>query len=149
MALYLKADLMTDPAVIAEIGQRLAQHRLERNLTQAELAKEAGVSKRTLIRLEGGESTQLTNLIRILRALGLLANFDAFIPPPVPSPIEQLRTEGKRRKRASRKAQKPGPDEEWKWGDEDEANSRSESGSESGGESGGKSGGSSGGGGGS
>ena len=114
---------MTDPAVLAEIGQRLAQHRLERNLTQAELAKEAGVSKRTLIRLEGGESTQLTNLIRILRALDLLANLDAFIPPPVPSPIEQLRSEGKRRKRASRKADTPDPDEEWTWGDGDEADS--------------------------
>ena len=119
---------MTDPAVLAEIGQRLAQHRLERNLTQAELAKEAGVSKRTLIRLEGGESTQLTNLIRILRALDLLANLDAFIPPPVPSPIEQLRSEGKRRKRASRKAETPGPDEEWTWGDGDEADSGANSG---------------------
>jgi len=119
---------MTDPAVLAEIGQRLAQHRLERNLTQAELAKEAGVSKRTLIRLEGGESTQLTNLIRILRALDLLANLDAFIPPPVPSPIEQLRSEGKRRKRASRKADTPGPDEEWTWGDGDEADSGANSG---------------------
>jgi len=116
---------MTDPAVLAEIGQRLAQHRLERNLTQAELAKEAGVSKRTLIRLEGGESTQLTNLIRILRALDLLANLDAFIPPPVPRPIEQLSSEGKRRKRASRKADSPGPDEEWTWGDGEEAESNS------------------------
>jgi len=126
---------MTDPAVLAEIGQRLAQHRLERNLTQAELAKEAGVSKRTLIRLEGGESTQLTNLIRVLRALDLLANLDAFIPAPVPSPIQQLRAEGKRRKRASPKAESPGPDEEWTWGDgdEDESNSGRDSGAKSGG----------------
>jgi transcriptional regulator with XRE-family HTH domain len=111
---------MTDPAVLAEIGQRLARHRLNRNLTQAELAKEAGVSKRTLVRLEGGESTQLTNLIRVLRALGLLANLDAFIPPPVPSPIQQLRTEGKRRKRASRKHGKPAVDDEWTWGESDD-----------------------------
>lgn len=120
---------MTDPAVLAEIGQRLAQHRLERNLTQAELAKEAGVSNRTLIRLEGGESTQLTNLIRILRALDLLANLDVFIPPTVPSPIEQLRSEGKRRKRASRKSDAPDPDKEWTWGDGDEADSGSGGGS--------------------
>ncbi len=111
---------MTDPAVLAEIGQRLARHRLQRNLTQAELAKEAGVSKRTLIRLEGGESTQLTNLIRVLRALDLLGNLDAFIPPPVPSPIQQLRMEGKRRKRASRKPDASGADKEWTWGDGDE-----------------------------
>ena len=112
---------MTDPAVLAEIGRRLARHRLERNLTQAELAKEAGVSKRTLVRLEGGESVQLTNLIRILRVLDLLENLEAFIPPPAPSPIEQLRTEGKRRKRASRKPDKHGPDWEWTWGESDGA----------------------------
>ena len=112
---------MTDPAVLAEIGQRLARHRLERNLTQAELAKEAGVSKRTLIRLEGGESTQLTNLIRILLALDLLGNLDAFIPPPIPSPIDQLRMEGKHRKRASPKSPAPRPREEWTWGDSDES----------------------------
>ena len=117
---------MNDPAVLTEIGQRLARHRLERNLTQAELAKEAGVSKRTLIRLEGGESTQLTNLIRVLRALDLLTNLDAFIPPPVPSPIQQLRAEGKRRKRASRKADGPGLDDKWTWGDGDDAASDSE-----------------------
>lgn len=120
---------MTDSAVLAKIGQRLAQHRLERNLTQAELAKEAGVSKRTLIRLEGGESTQMTNLIRILRALDLLASLDAFIPAPVPSPIQQLRAEGKRRKRASRKAGSPARDEEWTWGDGEETESDSGRGS--------------------
>ncbi len=116
---------MTDPAVLAEIGQRLARHRLNRNLTQAELAKEAGVSKRTLTRLEGGESTQLTNLIRILRALELLGNLDALIPPPVPSPIQQLRTEGKRRKRASRKQDTPASDEEWTWGESDDSHTGS------------------------
>lgn len=114
----------------------MAEHRLERNLTQAELAKEAGVSKRTLIRLEGGESTQLTNLIRILRALDLLGNLNAFIPPPVSSPIQRLHTEGKRRKRASRKPDAPGTPEEWKWGDVGEAGDGN---SESGGDSGGKS----------
>jgi len=113
---------MTDSAVLAELGERVARHRLERNLTQAELAKEAGISKRTLIRLEAGESTQLTNLVRVLRSLGLLENLDALVPPPVPSPIEQLRTKGRERKRAS-----PRTDEErskepdkWTWGNDEE-----------------------------
>lgn len=113
---------MTDSAILSELGQRLARLRLERNLTQAALAKEAGVSKRTLIRLEAGESTQLTNLVRMLRALKLLKNLDALVPPPAPSPIEQLRTKGRERKRASPRAEenrssKPG---EWTWGDDEE-----------------------------
>jgi len=92
---------LTDPAVLAELGGRLARHRLQRNLTQAELAHEAGVSLSTVARLEAGESTQLTNLIRVVRALGLLGNFDVFVPPPAPSPIELLEMQGRQRRRAS------------------------------------------------
>lgn len=114
---------MTDTATLAEIGERLAQHRLGRNLTQAELAKEAGVSKRTVLRLEAGESTQLTNLIRIIRALGLLGNLDAFVPPPVSSPVEALRTQGKKRKRASpRSNQSELEEKDWTWGDDNDDN---------------------------
>lgn len=64
-----KTSEMTDAAVLAELGERLARLRLQRNLTQAQLAREAGVSKRTLIRLERGESSQVTNLIRVVRSL--------------------------------------------------------------------------------
>lgn len=113
---------MTDSAVLAELGERVARHRLERNLTQAELAKEAGISKRTLVRLEAGESTQLTNLVRVLRSLGLLDNLDALAPAPAPSPIEQLRTKGRERKRASpRTEEEPSKQfDQWTWGDDEE-----------------------------
>jgi len=113
----VRHENMTDPAVLATLGDRLARHRLDRNLTQAQLAGEAGVSKRTLLRLEAGESTQLTNLIRIIRALGLLGNLDAFVPPPTPSPIDQLRSGGKSRKRASPRRNKLEPNNQWSWGD--------------------------------
>ncbi|MFG0327787.1 MAG: helix-turn-helix transcriptional regulator [Phycisphaerales bacterium JB037] len=112
---------MTDTAALTAIGERIAQHRLQLDWTQAQLAKEAGVSKRTVVRLEGGESTQLTNLIRILRALDLLANIDELLPPPTPSPLELLRSKEKRRKRASGRAESDGEkgSEEWTWGDEE------------------------------
>ena len=45
----------SDQAILQELGARIANTRLERNLTQADLAKEAGVSKRTVERLESGE----------------------------------------------------------------------------------------------
>jgi putative transcriptional regulator len=109
---------MTDAAILAELGDRLSRLRLQRNLTQAQLAREAGVSKRTLIRLESGESSQVTNLIRVVRALGLLGNLDAFVPPPLPSPIDQLRSRTKERRRASPGVKKSGPPTKWTWGDE-------------------------------
>lgn len=101
---------LTDSATLEAIGKRIARHRLDQNLTQAQLSEEAGVSKRTLVRLESGESTQVTNLLRVLRALGLL-NLDSIVPAPlpstplpgapVPSPIAQLRPQQPSRKRAS------------------------------------------------
>lgn len=113
----------TDAAILAELGSRMAHLRLQRNLTQEQLAREAGVSKRTVIRLENGESSQLTNLIRVLRALGLLGNLDAFVPPPLPSPLAQLRLHAKERRRASGDSKKRGPSgkprtADWTWGDE-------------------------------
>jgi transcriptional regulator with XRE-family HTH domain len=99
------------------IGERVSRHRLERNLTQAELASAAGVSKRTIERLEAGESTQLSNFLRILRALDLLDGIDQLISEPPPSPLEQLRLKGRQRQRAS-STREPEPPAIWKWGDE-------------------------------
>jgi DNA-binding XRE family transcriptional regulator len=45
---------LTDEAVLHELGGRLAGLRIEHNLTQAALAEQAGVSKRTIERLESG-----------------------------------------------------------------------------------------------
>lgn len=112
---------ITDNAALNLLGQRIAQHRLEQNRTQAELSHEAGVSKRTIERLEGGESIHTTNLVRVLRVLGLLANLNELVPAPVPSPLEALRSKEKRRKRASgRSRQSPDTESEsgeWTWGD--------------------------------
>lgn len=110
-------QLTTDPAdtvILGELGLRLAAARLERNLTQAELAAEAGVAKRTVERLEAGESSQLANLVRVVRALGLAANFDLLVPETPPSPIAELKLRGRQRERASRRAKRgtPGP---WRW----------------------------------
>jgi transcriptional regulator with XRE-family HTH domain len=109
----------TDEAVLTELGGRLARLRLEQNLTQAQLAEQAGISKRTVERLEsGGVATQMSGFIRICRALGLIEHFDLLVPEPVSSPIERLKLGGKRRRRASAaKAIKP-QSRKWTWGDE-------------------------------
>lgn len=110
----------SDAAAIQELGNRLARHRLNRNLTQATLADEAGVSVPTVQRLEQGKSCQASSLIRILRALMLLDHLDLLVPAPAPSPMQQLGMGGKLRQRASSPVtgvirETPGP---WIWGDE-------------------------------
>jgi transcriptional regulator with XRE-family HTH domain len=111
---------LTDDGVLMEMGGRLAKMRLERNLTQAQLAQQSGVSKRTVERLEkGAVATQLAGFIRMCRTLGVLDRLDNFLPEPVPSPVEQLKRRGKQRQRASssRKAGKASV-KKWHWGDE-------------------------------
>lgn len=106
--------------MIAELGQRAARIRLDRNLTQAGLADEAGVHRNTIDRFESGESVSLTNFVRIMRALGLLAGFELLLPEPQPSPIEQLKLGGKVRRRARPAPARPPDDSvpgEWSWGD--------------------------------
>ncbi len=109
----------SDDAALKELGSRIARYRLNSNLTQDALAKEAGVSKRTVHRLEHGHSIQASNLIRILRALRLLENLEALIPEPTISPIQQLKMHGKKRKRASSSSDKPEQKTPWSWGDEE------------------------------
>jgi transcriptional regulator with XRE-family HTH domain len=118
-------DQASDEVVLAEIGARLARARLERNLTQAALAAEAGVSRSTIKRLEAGGSSQLANLIRVLRALGWLGNLAALFPAASIRPLQALEREGARRQRASSKrsrrkgaAANPKPPGGWSWGDE-------------------------------
>lgn len=83
-------DLLTDDAVLAELGERLARQRLARNLTQPQLAETAGIGRATLQRLERGESVQMISVIRVLRALDLLPALDAAIPETVVSPLAEL-----------------------------------------------------------
>jgi putative transcriptional regulator len=109
---------LSDDALLKQLGQRLLQYRLNRNMTQAVLAKEAGVSERTINRVEHGHSTQLSNLIRLLRSLGLLENMDALVPEPAMSPIQQMKLQGKARKRASPSSE-PEESEAWSWGDDE------------------------------
>ncbi len=112
-------ELISDRTVLKEIGERLARIRLNRNLTQAEMAAEAGISKRTVERLEAGESVQFTSLIRLLRSLGILSRFDSLIPEPIASPLAQLKLQSAARRRASSKSAGRPSTAGWKWGDEE------------------------------
>lgn len=110
-------DLRPDETILIELGARLSAARLSRNLTQSELARAAGVSKRTVERMEAGHSAQLTSFIRVLRALDLLPGLENVLPGPEPTPMDLLRRGGHAPKRASR-ADRP-PAEPWTWADED------------------------------
>jgi transcriptional regulator with XRE-family HTH domain len=109
----------TDEAILAELGGRLAKIRLDHNLTQAELATQAGVSKRTVERLETGVvATQLSGFIRMCRVLDVIERFELLVPEPVPSPVAQLKLAGRKRQRASTAKPNQRTGTKWQWGPE-------------------------------
>lgn len=110
-------DLLTDDAVLRELGGRLSRRRLELNLTQAQVADRAGIGKRTLERIEAGASTQLTNFLRLLRALDLDDRLDLLLPAAAPSPITLLELQGRERRRASAPRSVKVAEEPWTWGE--------------------------------
>lgn len=108
----------TDEAVLAEIGARIARRRLALGLSQAEVAEQAGVGKRTLERIEAGESAQVSSFIRVLRALDALPGLEGVIPEAGPRPMELLKRKGKARQRAPGRRAGRRPEKPWSWGNE-------------------------------
>jgi len=106
---------------LAQLGSKLAALRVARNLTQAELAEQAGVSKRTVERLEAGATaTQLSTFLRVCGVLGLEGRLAQLVPEPVDSPVAQLRQQRRTRQRASgaskdAPAPKAKPGTGWSW----------------------------------
>lgn len=105
---------LVETTVMHELGERVARQRLVQNLRQTELARDAGVSRSALQRLEAGETVSVSVLIRVLQALGLAQNLEALLPSPEPQPIELLENRGRARQRA-RQTRPGGSREPWRW----------------------------------
>jgi transcriptional regulator with XRE-family HTH domain len=117
MATMKISPLLTDDAVLAELGERLTARRIDLQLTQADLADQAGIAKRTLERMEAGHSSQLSSMIRVLRMLDVLPGLDNLIPETGPRPMDLLKRQGKPRQRASGKRSSKRSTEPWNWND--------------------------------
>ena len=97
----IKKNRANAPATIAaEFGERLKQARLNRDMTQAEVAERAGVSRLAVLNAEKGNA-RLKVLIAILSALELAGQLDLFLPEQEVSPVQLARLKGKARQRAS------------------------------------------------
>lgn len=100
----MKYNISINQDILADLGERLKQHRLNQNLSAKSLAEKSGVSVRTITGFERGEKNiSLINLIELLRALNLIDNLSTLIPElPTISPLELMELEKKKRKRASK-----------------------------------------------
>jgi transcriptional regulator with XRE-family HTH domain len=115
MTIMKITENLTDTAVLAALGERITAARIALNLTQAQLAEQAGIGKRTLERMEAGASAQTLTLVRVLRALQLLPRLEQLLPAAGPRPLDQLKRGGKTRQRASSARSSPSAAEPWQW----------------------------------
>lgn len=99
---------------IKDLGNKIKMYRVEKSLSQQNLADMTGVSKRSISRLEQGESVQLDTLFKIIIALDLGDNIEMLVPDQSKRPSFYLENAEKRAQRVRKKIKK----KEFKWGDE-------------------------------
>lgn len=75
-------DFSTESEISQELGRRIAQQRIKKNITQAELANRAAVGISTIKRLEKGEGATLSTFIRVLNSLGLINDLSKIAVKP-------------------------------------------------------------------
>jgi transcriptional regulator with XRE-family HTH domain len=121
MSYNIDFTIATSDQIEAALCKRLESIRLSRNITQVKLAEEAGVSPRTIRRLEKGQGVSLDTFIRVVRALGIQHNFEVLLPDPTVRPIERVISSTRERKRAS-PAQSSKEQPIWSWGDGEDDN---------------------------
>lgn len=92
----------TDTEIVQELGDRLRQYRLQRNITQAQLAKSTGLHVNTVKNAELGQDPRLSTVVKVLRGLNRLDALESFLPPPRISPLQLAKAQNKRRQRARR-----------------------------------------------
>lgn len=90
---------MSDLAIEKELGSRFRALRLNKNITQQELANSTCTSLNTIKALEQGKA-KISTVIAVLRELNALQELDGFIAPPQISPLQLAKLKGKERERA-------------------------------------------------
>lgn len=105
---------LSDKYIEQELGDRLKALRLQKNITQQELAEATTLSLNTIKSLESGRG-KLATLIAVLRELGALQQLDNFIPEIPISPMQLAKTQGKVRQRASGERLKSQAKDEAEW----------------------------------
>ena len=94
-------NLLSDKALLQNIGNFIQQTRIQQKRTQEDLANDAAISRSTLSLIERGDNISLINLIKILRILDALYVLKNFQIAEEISPLQLAKGENKTRQRAS------------------------------------------------
>lgn len=91
---------LSDNDIADELGNRIKALRLQKNVTQKEIATATMLSLNSIKSLESGRG-KLSTIIAVLRELAALDHLDSFIPEITISPMQLAKMQGKVRERAS------------------------------------------------
>lgn len=118
MSNKLDFSIASSEQIAVALYERIENIRLMKNITQAQLAQNAGISIKTLGRMKTGENISLDSFIRLMMALGVQETFQILLPDVSVRPIERVRLGGKERKRARPKPKLSNDASPWTWNDE-------------------------------
>lgn len=103
----------TDSSIEQDIGLFIRNARQKQRKTQAELAKEADISRSTLSLLERGEAGTITTLIKVLRVLDQLQAMRGFEIENTISPLALAKMQTKERQRVRKPKKGEGKSSSW------------------------------------
>ena len=95
---------MNDKAALRLLGAQLKQMRLNKNVTQQQMGRLAGLSRSAISSMENDGNGMMLSFVQILRALDKLEILNNFITEAPISPIQIAKLHGKQRQRASKTA---------------------------------------------
>jgi transcriptional regulator with XRE-family HTH domain len=75
-----------------ELGRRIRQLRLSRNIDQRAAAEKAGIARAALQNLEAGHGSSVQTLLRTLKARNYLEGIEILAPEPAVNPLALLKT---------------------------------------------------------
>ena len=117
MAHKIDFSIATSSQIENALCEQLENIRLAKNITQNQLAQEAGVSIQTIKRMKKGQGVTVDTFIRVLIALGIQEHLETFLPDFNIRPIERIKMKGTERKRAHPVNNKD-EDPTWVWHEE-------------------------------
>jgi transcriptional regulator with XRE-family HTH domain len=101
LSYYKNWYILTDNAIIEELCKSFKQMRLNKNISQEELAARSGINRITISRLESGKAINLLTMVQLFRALDQLELLHNLIIQPEISPLMVMEQQLKLRKKAS------------------------------------------------
>lgn len=99
-----KIAALSDAELVKFLGNQIKNLRLNKNISQQELAAFTGLERSTISKFENGRAASLLTFVQILRGLKKLDWLDSLKEAAQLSPLQIAKLEGRKRKRASGKS---------------------------------------------